>query len=133
MVEYGYVGVFFLGGLLFVCFNFVLASFVTRLIKAHKPHHAKNLTYECGEAPESEAWVQYNARYYLFAMMFVLFDVEAAFLLPWAVGFKSMFGGNPALGIPALGALALVEMVIFLIILGLGLVYAWRKGALEWV
>ena len=125
MQEYGYVGVFFVGGLLFVCFNLLLAGIVARFIKAHNPHYAKNLTYECGEAPQSHAWVQYNARYYLFAMMFVLFDVEAAFLLPWAVGFKSMY--------VSLGALALIEMVIFLAILGLGLVYAWRKGALEWV
>lgn len=125
MQEYGYVGVFFLGGFLFVLFNFALAALVTRLIRAHKPHYAKNLTYECGEAPQSEAWVQYNARYYLFAMMFVLFDVEAAFLIPWAVGFKSMY--------ISLGWLALIEMVIFLAILGLGLIYAWRKGALEWV
>ena len=125
MLEYGYVGVFFLGGLLFVVFNFALASFVTRLMRSHRPHYAKSLTYECGEAPESEAWVQYNARYYLFAMMFVLFDVEAAFLIPWAVGFKSMY--------VELGLLALIEMIVFLFILGLGLVYAWRKGALEWV
>ena len=125
MADYGYVGVFFLGGLLFVVFNFALASFVTRLMKSHRPHYSKQLTYECGEAPESEAWVQYNARYYLFAMMFVLFDVEAAFLIPWAVGFKSMY--------LQLGILALVEMLVFLFILGLGLVYAWRKGALEWV
>jgi NADH-quinone oxidoreductase subunit A len=125
MQEYGYVGVFFVGGLLFVCFNLLLAGIVTRFIKAHNPHYSKNLTYECGEAPQSHAWVQYNARYYLFAMMFVLFDVEAAFLLPWAVGFKSMY--------LSLGALALIEMVIFLAILGLGLAYAWRKGALEWV
>ena len=127
MGDYGYVGVFFLGGLLFVCFNFGLAAFVTRLMRNHRPHYAKNLTYECGEAPDSEAWVQYNARYYIFAMMFVLFDVEAAFLLPWAVGFKKMYLD------PSLGWLALVEMVVFLGILGLGLVYAWRKGALEWV
>lgn len=125
MADYGYVGVFFLGGLLFVVFNFALASFVTRLMKSHRPHYSKQLTYECGEAPESEAWVQYNARYYLFAMMFVLFDVEAAFLIPWAVGFKSMY--------LQLGILALVEMLVFLFVLGLGLVYAWRKGALEWV
>lgn len=125
MGIYGYVAVFFLGGLAFVVFNFVLAAFVTRLIKAHNPHSSKQLSYECGEAPRTEAWVQYNARYYLFAMMFVLFDVEAAFLIPWAVGFKAMF--------LSLGWLALIEMVIFLTILGLALVYAWRKGALEWV
>lgn len=125
MNEYGYAGVFFIGGLLFVGFNFLLASIVTRVMRSHNPHLAKQLTYECGEAPESEAWVQYNARYYLFAMMFVLFDVEAAFLIPWAVGFKSIF--------LSLGWLALIEMMIFLAILGLALVYAWRKGALEWV
>lgn len=125
MSDYGYVGVFFVGGLLFVLFNFALASFVTRLMRSHRPHYAKQLTYECGEAPESEAWVQYNARYYLFAMMFVLFDVEAAFLIPWAVGFKSIY--------LSIGMLALLEMLVFLFILGLGLIYAWRKGALEWV
>ena len=124
MIEYGYAGVFFVGGLLFVCFNFLLASFVTRLMSSHRPHAAKQLTYECGEAPESEAWVQYNARYYLIAMMFVLFDVEAAFLIPWAVGFKRLF--------LSLGWLALIEMFVFLAILGLALIYAWRKGALEW-
>lgn len=127
MAEYGYVGVFFVGGLAFVVFNFILAAFVTRLIRAHNPHRSKQISYECGEAPKSEAWVQYNARYYIFAMMFVLFDVEAAFLIPWAVGFKTLFLN------PMLGWLALVEMVLFLGILGLALVYAWRKGALEWV
>ena len=79
------------------------------------------------ESEKSEAWVQYNARYYLFAMMFVLFDVEAAFLIPWAVGFKTLILN------PMLGWLALAEMVLFLAILGLALIYAWRKGALEWV
>lgn len=125
MQEYGYVAVFFVGGLFFVLFNFTLASFITRLIRSHRPHYSKNLTYECGEAPESQAWVQYNARYYIFAMMFVLFDVEAAFLIPWAVGFKGMY--------LSLGWLALIEMVLFLSILALGLIYAWRKKALEWV
>lgn len=125
MLEYGYVGVFFIGGLLFVLFNFILASFVTRVIKAHRPHRSKQLSYECGEAPKTEAWVQYNARYYIFAMLFVLFDVEACFLIPWAVGFKLM--------VVNIGLIALVEMLIFLAVLGLALAYAWRKGALEWV
>lgn len=125
MLEYGYVGVFFIGGLLFVLFNFILASFVTRVIKAYRPHYSKQLSYECGEAPKTEAWVQYNARYYIFAMLFVLFDVEACFLIPWAVGFKLM--------VVNIGLIALVEMLIFLAVLGLALAYAWRKGALEWV
>ena len=120
MSDYGYAGVFFLGGLGFVVFNFLLAAFVTRLIRAHNPHRSKQISYECGEAPKTEAWVQYNARYYLFAMMFVLFDVEAAFLIPWAVGFKTLFLN------PMLGWLALAEMMLFLSILGLALAYAWR-------
>ncbi len=124
MTFYGYAGVFFLGGFLFVGFNFLLASFVTRLIGSYRPHKSKQLTYECGEAPTSEAWVQYNARYYLFAMLFVLFDVETVFLLPWAVGFKELF---VSIGWPALTSVA-----VFLGILVLGFIYDWRKGAFEW-
>lgn len=123
--NYGYAGLFLLGGMLFVAFNFTLASIVTRLTRANAPNASKGLTYECGETPTSEAWVQYNVRYYIFAMIFVLFDVEIAFVLPWAVGFEDLLG--------SVGLLAVVEMGIFLFFLGLGLVYAWRKGALEWV
>lgn len=121
---YGYAGVFFLGGLAFVGFNFLLASFVTRLIRSHNPHQSKQLSYECGEAPTTEAWVQYNARYYLFAMMFVLFDVETVFLVPWAVGFKELF---LELGWTAVGTVG-----FFLAVLILGFVYDWKKGAFEW-
>ncbi|MCA9795153.1 MAG: NADH-quinone oxidoreductase subunit A [Candidatus Eremiobacteraeota bacterium] len=124
--EYGYVAVFLLGGLGFVAFNFGLAAFITRLLSSHRPHASKLIAYECGEAPKTEAWVQYNVRYYIFAMLFVLFDVEAAFLIPWAVGFKTMVAGS-------LGLLALVEMLVFLTFLAIALIYAWKKGALEWV
>ncbi|MEW6277926.1 MAG: NADH-quinone oxidoreductase subunit A [Candidatus Eremiobacterota bacterium] len=120
--NYAYVALFLLGGIGFVGGGFL----VNRLITApFKPGASKLIAYECGEPPIGEAWVQYNARYYLFAMLFVLFDVEAAFLIPWAVGFRSMS--------LTMGILPLVEMAIFLFILGMALVYAWRKGALEWV
>jgi len=124
--NYGYVALFLVGGLGFVGFNFTLAAFVTRLISSHRPLPSKLIPYECGEAPTGDAWVQYNVRYYLYAMLFVLFDVEAAFLLPWAAEFQSLYQSG-------LGLAVLLEMVIFLAMLGLALIYAWRKGVLEWV
>lgn len=122
--NYAYIGLFLLGGAGFVVFNFSLASFVTRLIQSHRPGVSKGLAYECGEPPSGEAWVQYNVRYYLYAMLFVIFDVEAAYLLPWASEFRAL--------LPELGGLLLIEMAAFLGILCLGLGYAWKKGALEW-
>ena len=80
----------------------------------------KNAPYECGEIIKGTARVQFNVRYYLFALIFVVFDVEVLFVVPWAVVFKQM------------GVFAYFEMLIFVLILALGLVYAWKKGALEW-
>ncbi|MDX1976134.1 MAG: NADH-quinone oxidoreductase subunit A [Pseudanabaenaceae cyanobacterium bins.68] len=81
---------------------------------------AGRISYESGCEPKGEAWIQFNIRYYMFALVFVVFDVETVFLYPWAVAFNQ------------LGLLAFVEAIIFIAILVLGLVYAWRKGALEW-
>lgn len=122
--NYGYIALFLLGGAGFVCFNFSLAAFVTRLIQSHRPSVTKGLAYECGEPPSGEAWVQYNVRYYLYAMLFVIFDVEAAYMIPWAAQFRTL--------LRELGPLLIIEMGIFLAILLLALVYAWKKGALEW-
>lgn len=77
-------------------------------------------TYECGEEPDGEAWIRFHPRYYLVALVFVVFDVEAAFLLPWALNIRNA------------GVWALVEMAAFLLILLLGWWYAVRKGALRW-
>jgi NADH:ubiquinone oxidoreductase subunit 3 (subunit A) len=77
-------------------------------------------TYECGEEPEGPAWIKFHPRYYVVALVFVLFDVEAVFLFPWA------------LNIEGLGALAIAEMFVFISILMLGWVYALKKGALKW-
>jgi NADH-quinone oxidoreductase subunit A len=122
--NYAYIALFLLGGAGFVAFNFSLASFVTRLVQSHRPSRTKGLAYECGEPPSGEAWVQYNVRYYLYAMLFVIFDVEAAYLIPWCAQFKTL--------LPEMGLLLVMEMVVFLTILCLALVYAWRKGVLEW-
>ena len=81
----------------------------------------KRTTYESGIEPMGEAWIQFSVRYYMYALVFVIFDVETMFLYPWAVVFDQV------------GALALLEVCVFLFILLIGLVYAWRKGALEWL
>ena len=81
----------------------------------------KRTTYESGIEPMGEAWIQFSVRYYMYALIFVIFDVETMFLYPWAVVFDRV------------GALALLEVCVFLFILLIGLVYAWRKGALEWL
>lgn len=104
----------------------VLVLTISWLLRPHNPRPEKLTTYECGERPIGQAWSQFNVRYYIFALMFVIFDVETVFLYPWAV----KLGWFHARG---LGPFVFWEMVIFLGILVLGLAYAWRKGVLEWV
>jgi NADH-quinone oxidoreductase subunit A len=91
-----------------------------RLIAPRRPLPEKLLTYECGIDPVGEGWSQSQIRYYIYGFLFVIFDVEAVFLFPWA----GIFEG--------LGYQAVVEMVIFIGILAVGLLYAWRKGVLHW-
>ncbi|MBI5078523.1 NADH-quinone oxidoreductase subunit A [Candidatus Saganbacteria bacterium] len=101
---------------------FVLAAFAAAFFLApHRPGEKKLSPYECGEESVGTSWVQFNVRYYLIGLIFVIFDVEVIFLIPWALALKS------------LGAAAFVEMAVFIGVLLLGLAYAWRKGALEWI
>ena len=90
-------------------------------IRPTRPQPQKYITYESGVDPVGTGWSQSQIRYYIFALLFVMFDVEAVFILPWAVRLET------------LGVFGLVEMLIFIVILLLGLVYAWRKGVLRWV
>ncbi|MBI2934897.1 MAG: NADH-quinone oxidoreductase subunit A [Chloroflexi bacterium] len=89
-------------------------------VAPRKPSMVKTSTYECGPETVGRAWVQFNFRYYLFGLLFVLFDIEAVFLYPWAVAYGKLklFG--------------LIEMLIFILILVVGYIYAWKKKALEW-
>lgn len=96
------------------------ANFLSNLISHKSDNPQKREPYESGMVTRGSTWVQFKVGYYLFAILFLIFDVEIAFLFPWAVAFKSI------------GAVAFFEILIFLIILGLGLLYAWKKGALEW-
>jgi NADH-quinone oxidoreductase subunit A len=115
--DYTIIGIFLLLGTIFV----LITLFVAKLVRPSRPSKVKLQNYECGEVPVGSSWIQYNVGYYIFALIFVIFDVEVVFLFPWAVAFGK------------LGLFALIEMFIFLLILIFGLVYAWRKGALKWV
>ena len=97
-----------------------LEKFSTFSPKQTKPNKVKSEIYECGMEPIGDRWVRFNFRYYFFALLFVIFDVEAVFLYPWAVQYNQ------------LGLFALIEMTVFILILLLGWVYAWRHRALEW-
>jgi NADH-quinone oxidoreductase subunit A len=91
-----------------------------KVVAPRRPIPEKLTTYECGIDPVGEGWSQSQIRYYIYAFLFVIFDVESVFLFPWAVVFDR------------LGMFAVVEMAIFILILGAGLLYAWRKGVLKW-
>jgi NADH-quinone oxidoreductase subunit A len=114
--DYGTLGIFLLGG---IAFGFIVII-TNWLIRPKRPNKAKETTYECGMENEGPTWVQFKISYFLYALIFVIFDIETVFLYPWAVAFKSV------------GLFAFFEMCIFIGILVLGLWYAWKKGALEW-
>ena len=94
---------------------------LSRLIAPRHPTTQKLMTYESGVDPSGDGWAQSQIRYYVFALLFVMFDVEAVFIFPWAVQ------------VDVLATFGLVEMIVFIVVLALGLAYAWRKGVLRWV
>ncbi len=98
-----------------------LPLLIQKLVAPNNPNPDKLATYECGEESEGSAWVQFNIRFYVVALIFLIFDVEVVFLFPWAVVFND------------LGLLAFVEMAIFLVILLIGLAYVWKRSDLDWV
>lgn len=116
MNQYIIVAIFILLGILLP----VVALTVGRLLRPSKPTDPKQATYESGNEPVGEGQVRFNVRYYHYALMFVIFDVETVFLYPWAVAYKK------------LGLFAMVEMLLFAAMLVLGLAYAWKKKVLTW-
>ncbi|NLT65554.1 MAG: NADH-quinone oxidoreductase subunit A [Acidobacteria bacterium] len=119
-MAFGFASVllFFVIGLIFLA----ITLFLSRLIQYKgKPGVDKYIPYECGEIPEGSAWVRFNIRFYVLALIFIIFDVEILFLLPWAVVFKK------------LGSFAFIEGLIFIAILAVGLAYVWKRGDLDWV
>ncbi len=116
------VNYFTLGLFLIVSIIFVPATiFLTKFFAPHNPTEEKLITYECGVPPRKGIFSHFYIRYYIFAFLFVIFDVEVVFLFPWAVNFR------------ALGLMGIIEVFIFIFILIIGLIYVWRKGILKWV
>ena len=117
LTEFGTVFIYLVVGLGILAFTLVLS----RLLQHKNPTDLKLETYECGEPTEGPSWIQFNPRFYIIALVFLIFDVEIVFMFPWAVAYQK------------LGIFAFVEMVIFIVILLFGLIYAWKKGDLNWV
>jgi NADH:ubiquinone oxidoreductase subunit 3 (subunit A) len=115
--DWIFIGIFLLLAPIFPA----LALLIPRLIAPRKPNPLKTETYECGIETYGETWVQFKVQYYIFALVFLIFDIEIVFLFPWAVAFDQ------------LPMFAVLEGVLFIMILVAGLFYIWRKGVLEWV
>ena len=114
--EWIYIGLFLIVGALIPAAAIILAA----VLSPRKPNPIKESTYECGIETVGENWVQFKAQYYIFALVFLVFDVETVFLFPWAISLNQA------------GLFAVAEGILFIGILVVGLVYAWRKGMLEW-
>jgi NADH-quinone oxidoreductase subunit A len=125
--EFGEVLLVIIGGIVFVMLYFL----VSKLIRPNRPNVQKLATYESGEEAISTAWTQFNIRFYIVALIFILFEVELVFLLPWATIFarKSLIDETNGLW----GWFSLIEIIIFILVLALGLAYAWVNGLLDWV
>ncbi len=118
--DYTVVALWIVLGILFVA----ITLGISWLLRPYNPTPGKLTTYECGIDPVGQAWTQFFVRYYIFALIFVVFDIESVFLYPWAINLKPAPEG--------LGLFAFWEMVVFLGVLLIGLYYAWRKGVLKW-
>ncbi len=114
--QFGIVLLFFIVSAVIVAGMMMTA----RLLRPHRPSAEKLGTYECGEDPIGDTWVKFNIRFYIVALVFLIFDVEVVFLFPWALVYQK------------LGMFAFIEMMIFLAILIAGYAYVWVKGDLDW-
>ena len=117
LANYAFIGVFTIAAITFP----LLPLIISRLVRPRKPTPIKQSTYECGLEMIGDMRVQFKIQYYLYAIAFVIFDIEIIFIYPWAVAYDQV------------GMFALVTGIIFLILLAEGLVYAWKRGALEWL
>ncbi len=116
LTEFGRVLIFLMVGIVFVAIGMLTAW----LLRPHRPYTEKLTTYECGESPVGDTRVRLNIRFYVVALIFLIFDVEVVFLFPWATVYRH------------LGWFAFIEMMVFIGILLVGYAYVWRKGDLDW-
>lgn len=127
LTDFGYILLFIIAAIVFVA----VILFLAKLIRPNRPNEEKLTTYESGEEPDGNANVRFNIRFYVIALIFILFDVEIIFLFPWATVFgnKRLIAETDGLW----GWFSLVEMFVFVGVLLIGLAYAWIKGHLDWV
>ena len=116
LTEFGKILIFLILAIVFV----IITLFISKLIRPNRPTFEKLKVYECGENPEGSPWVKFNIRFYVVALIFLIFDVEVVLLFPWALTYKEY------------GVYGFLVGIIFLLVLGLGMAYEWRKGDLEW-
>jgi NADH-quinone oxidoreductase subunit A len=116
LTEFGKAFIFILVAIIFV----IVIVYVAKLVRPSRPTHEKLKTYECGENPEGSPWIKFNIRFYVVALIFLIFDVEVVLLIPWAMVYKDF------------GMTGFLIGGIFLALLGLGMAYEWRKGDLDW-
>lgn len=117
LVQYSIIGGILVGAVGFAA----IALILSRLLQTHRPYKQKTEVYECGMETIGTAWVRFKISYFIVGLLFLIFDVSALFLYPWAVEFTGM------------GAYALVEMTVFLVTIGAALIYAVKEGALKWL
>ena len=121
LANYGYIGLFLIFAIFFTITTLLLPVTLRFLkIVPQKPNPTKSSTYECGMTTIGRSWVQFNFRYYFYALVFIALDVLVVFLYPWAVGLRQ------------LGYFGLIAILIFIFIIVVGYTYAWRKKVLEW-
>lgn len=118
--SYAFLALFLLIALAFPLVMLGVARLWAAIFQKPKPNALKNAVYECGVTPTGDAWIQFKAHYYLYAILFLIFDVEVLFLLPFGVAFTGLSAG------------ALLAMLVFILLLAEGLVWAWHRGHLEW-
>lgn len=116
LTEFGKIFIFILVAILFT----IIAIYAAKLIRPSRPTKEKLDVYECGENIEGTPWVKFNIRFYVVALIFLIFDVEVVLLFPWALTYQDY------------GIYGFLVGIIFLVVLGLGMAYEWRKGDLEW-
>lgn len=116
LTEFGKIFIFIILAIVFV----IITLLINKLLRPERPTYEKLKVYECGENPEGSPWVKFNIRFYVVALIFLIFDVEVVLLFPWALNYKEY------------GLYGFLVGIIFLVVLGLGMAYEWRKGDLEW-
>ena len=116
LTEFGKIFIFIILAIIFV----IITLTINKLLRPNRPSREKQKVYECGENPEGSPWVKFNIRFYVVALIFLIFDVEVVLLFPWALTYKDF------------GFYGFVVGIIFLLVLFLGMAYEWRKGDLEW-